>query len=123
LYAGGKDFLENPDTFSTWSQHGYWMALVLKEIAPECEIYALNTHTENDEEMRMDALIDAIDWAIENNIDILTLSQRPIESEYMELFDQAVERANENGIVTTFIHCCNPQNIVYQRTGCENFSV
>jgi len=112
LYAGGVDFLNNPDTFNTWSQHGYWMAQVLKEIAPECEIYALNTHTEDDEEARMNALINAIDWAIENKLDILTLSQRPIESEYREAFDNAIGKAVENGIVTVFIHYDNPQNIL-----------
>ena len=47
LYAGGMDFTtyeEHNETFLHVSEHGYWMAKTLKEIAPEVEIYALETY-------------------------------------------------------------------------------
>ena len=45
LYAGGQPFQADDwaQTFHERSHHGYWMALVAHEIAPEAEIYALGT--------------------------------------------------------------------------------
>ena len=47
LYAGGECFNDNRENFDENSEHGYWMAAVLKEIAPECEVYALGTYILN----------------------------------------------------------------------------
>ncbi|MBD7913393.1 MULTISPECIES: S8 family serine peptidase [Clostridium] len=111
LYSGGVDFLNSPYALNKSNEHGYWMASTLKEIAPECEVYALNTAASMDEDKRVTAMIDAIDWAIENHIDILTYSQSPISDKNRKRFDDAVNKAVENNIVTTFIHYDNPNNI------------
>ena len=88
------------------------MAQTLKEIAPDAEIYALGTYSPDDEEEWVDAMIEAIDWSMDNDIDILTLSHQAISSKNRERFDQAVNDAIASGIVTTFIHYDNPDNIL-----------
>ncbi len=112
LYAGGKDFSDNAENFYGTSEHGYWMANVLKEIAPGCEVYALGTFIPDSEDKWVDALITAIDWSIENGIDILTLSHQQISEKNRPRFDKAVDRAVAQNIVTTFIHYDNPSNIL-----------
>lgn len=112
LYAGGLDFSENPENFNHTNEHGYWMANVLKEIAPECEVYALGTFIPDSEDKWVDAMIAAINWAIANDIDILTLSHQPLSKKSRPRFDEAVNRAVDRNIVTTFIHYDNPNNIL-----------
>lgn len=111
-YAGGRDFSGNDYNFNHVSEHGYWMRNVLKEIAPECEVYALGTFVPDDESKWVDALSEALDWAIENDIDILTLSHQKISDKNRARFDVAVNKAVEHNIVTTFIHYGNPNNIL-----------
>lgn len=111
LYSNAVDFLNSPDSLNKAEEHGYWMANTLKEIAPECEVYALNTADSNDEDKKVTAIIEAIDWAIKNHIDILTYSQSPISQKNRKRFDEAVDKAVKNNVVTTFIHYDNPNNI------------
>lgn len=110
LYTGTVDFLDDSEALNKISEHGYWMANTLKEIAPECDIYAINT-LDRDEDKKVTAMIKAIDWAIENKIDILTYSDAKISEKNRHRFDAAVNKAVENNIVTTFIHYDNPNNI------------
>ena len=112
LYAGGDNFQvgEWGETFECQSHHGYWMALVLKEIAPDVEIYALNTYSA-DEGKRVAAMVNAIDWAIEHELDAITYSAGAFSPEARKLLDPAVERAVEAGIVPVFIHYPHPLNI------------
>lgn len=115
LYAGGRDFTTyegHDDSFLHVSEHGYWMAKTLREIAPEAEIYALGTYVPDDEPKWVDAMIEGIQWAMENDIDILTLSHEPVSEENRERFDTVVDEAIAAGIVTTFIHYDNPDNIL-----------
>lgn len=111
LYKGAVDFMNNPDSLNKVDEHGYWMATTLKEIAPECEVYALNAADGNDEDKVVTAIIKAIDWAIKNHIDILTYSQVAVSQKNRKRFDEAVNKAVKNNIVTTFIHYDNPNNI------------
>lgn len=111
LYSGAVDFINSPYALNKSNEHGYWMANTLKEIAPECQVYALNTAASMDEDKRVTAMINAIDWAIKNHIDILTYSQSPISDKNRKRFDEAVNKAVKNNIVTTFIHYDNPNNI------------
>ena len=112
LYAGGECFNGNHQNFDKNNEHGLWMATVLKEIAHECEIYALGTFIPNDEMKWIDAMTEAIEWAIENKVDILTLSHQKITDKNREKFDTIVNKAIANNIVTTFIHYDNPNNIL-----------
>lgn len=115
LYAGGKDFTTyeyHDENFKHTSEHGFWMAQTLKEIAPDVEVYALGTYGADEEGEWVDAMIEAVRWSMEQDIDILTLSHQAISKENRERFDAEIDRAVEQGIVTTFIHYDNPNNIL-----------
>ena len=115
LYAGGKDFTTysyHEDNFNHTSEHGFWMAQTLKEVAPDAEVYALGTFVPDSEEEWVDAMIDAVHWAMDEGIDILTLSHQEISDENRQRFDAEIDKAVEQGIVTTFIHYDNPNNIL-----------
>ncbi|RPH34245.1 MAG: peptidase [Bacteroidales bacterium] len=109
VYTGGKDFLNSKEKFEQIDEHGFWMATTLKEIAPNVEIYALNARC-SDKAKEANAIVSAIDWAIENKIDILTYSGEPFAPQFVGLIDSAVSKANSKGIVTTFIHYTYPTN-------------
>lgn len=111
LYTAGKNFIADEKSFKKIKEHGYWMALTLKEIAPDVEIYALNVRDRN-RDKEAEAIVKAIEWAIENNIDILTYSAAPFDKKNVEIIDDAVNNAVNNNIVTTFIHYPNPNNIL-----------
>jgi hypothetical protein len=110
VFSGGVDFADNPESLNRFEGHGYWMACTLKEIAPHCQIYALNVCNES-EEKQVAFVVNAIEWSIENNIDILTYSHARISDRYRQDFDAAVNKAVSSKIVTTFIHYDNENNI------------
>jgi hypothetical protein len=112
LYAGGENFQvgEWGESFRSQSHHGYWMALVTKEIAPEAEVYALNTYS-SDEGEKVQAMVEAIDWAIDHDLDAITYSARAFSSEARAILDPAVDRAIEAGVVVAFIHYPHEGNI------------
>jgi hypothetical protein len=86
------------------------MALTLREIAPEAQIFALGITFEN-EDGKVGAIVRAIDWAIENDIDILTYSSAAFLEQSREKVYAAVDRACEHNIVTTFIHYPYERNL------------
>lgn len=115
LYEGGMDFSEwtyHEENFNHTNEHGFWMAQTLKEIAPEAMVYALGTYTPDNEDEWVDNMIEAIEWSMENDMDILTLSHQALSKKNRPRFDEAVNKAVEKGIVTTFIHYDNPNNIL-----------
>ncbi len=111
LYAGGKDFSGNTEAFEVIAEHGLWMATTLKEIAPNAEIYALCAR-DSDRSKEAAGIAEAIDWAIENNVNILTYSGEQFCSEDRPVVDKAVRKAIEHNIVTTFIHYDLDENIL-----------
>lgn len=112
LYAGGENFQtgEWGESYRTQSHHGYWMALVLREVAPEVQIYGLGTYS-NDEGERVEAMVKAVDWAIEHDLDAITYSAGAFSDEARVLLDPAVERAVEAGVAVVFIHYPHPLNL------------
>lgn len=114
LYAGGKNFQDGPSgaRYATGSSHGYWLALALREVAPEAEIYALGTYHFTDEAAKVRAMVQGIDWAIAHHLDVLTYSARRFSDNLRPALDSAVERAHAAGIVTTFIHYPHPDNLL-----------
>lgn len=109
LYAGGEDFYSSKDM--EINEHGYWMATVLKEIAPDVEVYALNTMA-NDEKDRVKAMVDAIHWAVEQDLDVLTYSATRFTEENKKRLNEAVDYAIQNNIVISFIHYDHSDNIL-----------
>jgi len=112
LYAGGENFQSGDwgDSYRHQSHHGYWMALTLREIAPATEIYALNTYS-SDEGERVEAMVRAIDWAIEHDLDAITYSARAVSPAARSVLDPAVERAVAAGVAVVFIHYPHPLNL------------
>lgn len=111
MYAGGEDFVANPSGLNEIAEHGLWMAITLKEIAPDVEVYALNVRDRNRGKER-DAIIAAIHWAIAHDLDVLTYSGEAFRPEDRADIDAAVREAIEHNIVTTFIHYDLPENIL-----------
>lgn len=112
LYAGGENFLPGRDAWlRTAAEHGYWMAMVLREVAPEARIYALNTGA-RDEAEKAQAMARAIDWAIAHHLQVLTYSDAAFSPANRPVVDDAVRRAHRAGIVTTFIHYPLAENLL-----------
>jgi hypothetical protein len=111
LYAGGRDFAGDDAGFRKIGEHGLWLATTLREIAPHAEIYALVATTGN-EKKKVGAMVDAIHWAIQEKIDILTYSDRPISPENRGPLDAAVAAAVRAGVTCIFIHYTHPDNIL-----------
>lgn len=113
LYAGGANFQTDEwgEYFGEESHHGFFMASTLREIATDVEIYALGTYS-SDETAKVDAMVRAIDWAIEHDLDVLTYSAARFSDSNRVRLDEAVNRAVNNGIVTTFIHYPHPDNLL-----------
>jgi hypothetical protein len=122
LYAGCVNI--SGDALSLYEQdgHGHMMAVTLREIAPECEIYAINAvmHNDGGEASRIGFFEKAIQWAIKKQIHILTYSNAPFNGEERKRANTAIEKAVKNGIITTFIHNDSDYNI--WPYGCMSFS-
>ncbi|MBN2626169.1 MAG: S8/S53 family peptidase [Spirochaetales bacterium] len=99
-----REIFENCD-------HGYWMASTLHEIAPEAEIYAIGITTTH-EDIFVQELEDAISWAIEKEIDILTYSQARLSEDARKELKPILDKAYSSGIITCFLHFPNPRNIL-----------
>lgn len=110
LYAGYVNISNITDQLQQQG-HGHWMARTLREISPKCEIYAINAVDYNNEESRITLLEKAVDWAIDNNIEILTYSHMAFSGKEKVRLYNAIGKANKAGLITTFIHCDSPHNI------------
>lgn len=122
LYAGCADISGEPALLRQADGHGRWMAETIREIAPGCCIFAINgvVYDEARPERRIACLERAVDWAIEQGLEVLTYSHPAFEGEDQIRADRAVEKAARAGIVTTFLHNDSPFNLFPY--GCLPFS-
>ena len=111
LYTGGIDVSGESKFLNDSSEHGYWMACALREIAPECQIYAINYLNGKNFDVRAEYIVKAVNWAVENEIDVLTYSSRRFNNEERTIIDKVIDTAVKNGIITTFIHYGCDKNI------------
>ena len=118
LYADSVDITGFPPGLHEGKGHGLWMAITLREIAPECEIIAMNgvpyeegVSYEQLGERRSHHLIQAIEWAIESRIDVLTYSQAKVPLSCRPLVGDAITKAVSDGVTTTFIHNDHQDNL------------
>lgn len=105
IIAGGQSFVDYTDSYYDDNAHGTHVAGIISAennsigivgIAPDSRIYALKVLDSAGEGYLSD-IIEAIDWSIENNMDIINMSLgTDIDS---PLFKQAVDRAYSNGIL------------------------
>ena len=102
------------------------MANTLREVAPDCQIFAINAISYENEDQRLNLFEQAIEWAIENNIQILTYSHPKFSDQYRTRVNNAVKLAFDNGIITTFIHNDSEYNLwpygCLEFFGAKNFS-
>jgi hypothetical protein len=124
LYADGVDIAGFPTGLHEEKSHGLWMATTLREIAPECDIIAINGSRyeegmsfEELTERSSHYLIQSIAWALESGLDVLTYSGAKIPLSCRALVGDAIERAVSNGVTTTFIHNDHQDNLWPYRCG------
>ena len=110
LYSGCADISENANGLSQ-PGHGFGMANTLREIAPNCEIYAINAVGYGDTADRIGLLESAVAWAINNGIEVLTYSHPAFAGAEKIRMNAAIGKATSAGIITAFIHCDSPQNL------------
>lgn len=112
FYESGKDFVSTPEGLLGDEGHGYWMASVIREVAPRCRIWALNVAS-HDSKTFAQALAYAIDWAKDNGINVLTCSHEKYVYDALRAeVDASVERAINEGIVVCFLHYDHECNII-----------
>lgn len=121
-YAGFANISNRSDFLFELDGHGRMMANTLKEIAPDCEIYAINgvLYDENDDVARIELFEKSIDWAIQNKLQILTYSHPGFFGTSRQRAYEAIKKAYDAGIITTFIHNDSPYNL--WPYGCLPFS-
>ena len=122
IYAGFSDISNQSDFLFELDGHGHMMANTLKEVAPDCEIYAINgvLYDEKGDESRIDLFEKSIEWAIKNKLQILTYSHAAFFDISRQRACEAIKKAYDNGIITTFIHNDSPYNL--WPYGCLPFS-
>ena len=113
LFAGGKVFSKGPSIPSGENEthHGYWMALTLHEVAPEASIYALEV-PRGDDKTRLDAMVKALDWAVEQELDVVTHCGGEFSPDDRVILDSAIERTVAAGVVVVFVDYPHTLNLL-----------
>lgn len=103
--AGGVSFVDGCSDYSDDNGHGTKMASVLASnlnntglvgFAPDVELYSVKV-LDKDGVGNYSAVINGIEWAIDNKMDIITMSFG--SDEYSESIHAAVKKAEQNGIL------------------------
>ncbi len=79
--------------------HGTWMAGELVKIAPDVKIMPIRIRPGNP-----DDYIKAIEYAIKNGADIISLSHQAVPKAKQQDLDKAIEKASQKGITFVYIH-------------------
>ena len=113
IYAGYSDISNQSDFLFELDGHGHMMANTLKEIAPDCEVYAINgvLYDEKEDATRIELFEKSIEWAIQNKLQILTYSHPGFFGAFQQRAYEATKKAYDNGVITTFIHNDSPHNL------------
>ncbi len=78
--------------------HGTAVAGAIREKAPDAQLYVVKVF-DRVLSTNMAAIIKAIDWCVENQIDVINLSLGTVNSEHRDVIEQAVARAAESRTV------------------------
>jgi subtilisin family serine protease len=87
----GNDYLD-------YIGHGTAVAGAIREKAPDAQLYAVKVF-DRALTTNIEAIIKAIDWCIENEMDVINLSLGTVNVEHRDVVEQAVARAEQKGIV------------------------
>src|SRR5262245_65842862 len=77
--------------------HGTAVAGAIREKAPGASLYAIKVF---DQQLRTNAetIIRAIEWAVENEMDVVNLSLGTVNNSHRDRFEQVVARATERTV-------------------------
>jgi subtilisin family serine protease len=78
--------------------HGTAVAGAIREKAPDAQLYAVKVF-DRALTTNIEAIVNAIDWCVENEMDVINLSLGTINLEHREIIAKAVGRAEEKGTV------------------------
>ena len=95
LISGGVNILNNDESFSDNNGHGTSMANIIASIAPKAQYYSVKVLDNNGEGYYSD-VIAGINWAIDNNMDVICMSFGAFDYSYF--LEEAVDRAFNSGI-------------------------
>jgi len=100
--AGGLSIVPGGEieegTFSDVLGHGTAVMAAIQEKAPDAQYFAVKVfHTSL--RTSADCLLTAIDWAIEQHMDVVNLSLGTRNPEHAPRFEAAIARAKENGVL------------------------
>lgn len=100
--AGGIRISSNDDDRSNdyldYLGHGTAVAGAIREKVPDAELYAVKVF-DRALTTNIEIIIKALDWCVENHIDVINLSLGTVNFEHRNSIEGAVARANKNGCV------------------------
>jgi subtilisin family serine protease len=100
--AGGTRITSNDDDrasdYLDYLGHGTAVAGAIREKAPDAELFAVKVF-DRALTTNIEVIIKAIDWCVENQIDVINLSLGTVNFEHRDSIEAAVMRANKNGSV------------------------
>ena len=88
---------ESPD-FTDRIGHGTAVTAALQEKAPRADIHVVRVFTES-LRTTTDCLLRAIDWCVENQMQVVNLSLGSLNAAYLERYRETVARASEAGVI------------------------
>jgi subtilisin family serine protease len=89
---------ESPNDYLDYIGHGTAVAGAIREKSPDAELYAVKVF-DRALTTNIEAIIGAVDWCVEHEMDVINLSLGTLNVEHREVFERAVARAAEKGAV------------------------
>ena len=100
--AGGARILsseaDSGNDYLDYIGHGTAVAGAIREKAPDAQLYAVKVF-DRALTTNIEAIIKAIDWCVDSEMDLINLSLGTVNIEHREVIEQAVARAAEKGTV------------------------
>ena len=89
---------DSPNNYLDYIGHGTAVAGAIREKAPDALLYAVKVF-DRALTTNIEAIIKAIAWCVENQIDVINLSLGTVNVEHRDVIDTAISRAAEKGTV------------------------